>query len=86
MNDEQFKALTAQTNAEQHLAEINATAGVTALYFRVLLSNGIPEVAAARMAEAYNAMMILQHFGAENHGGYMNFLMGGADEGMDDDD
>ena len=67
--------------ADQRMTEINATAAQTAFYYRVLVSNGIPEMPAAQMANMYNAMMLMRHFGVENHGGYMNFFFGGGSGG-----
>lgn len=62
--------------ADQRMTELNATAGMAGLYFKVLTGYGVPAASATRMAETYNAMMLCKHFDVESHGLALNYFIG----------
>lgn len=63
-------------NGDQRITEITETAGRTSMYYRLLTGNGVPEMPAARMAEAYNTMLLMRHFDVEAQGLAMNYFIG----------
>lgn len=74
MNDDQLKALTMQSQMDQAVSLMEGTATRTAMYFKVLVNNGIPERNAARMAEQFNLFMLRDRYGADDT--YINFFVG----------
>lgn len=61
---------------DQRMTELNETAGMAGLYYKILTAHGLPEAPAARMAETYNAMMLCKHFDVEPRGLAINYFIG----------
>lgn len=74
MNNDEIKALNVQSQMEQAVSLVEGTATRTAMYFKVLINNGIPERIAARMAEQFNLFMLRDRFGKADT--YINFFVG----------
>lgn len=63
MNSDDFKRLANQSANEQRTQEVAETAGKTALYYRLLITNGMSAEAANVCAMHFNAAMVMRQFG-----------------------